>query len=846
MEKIKGLSSKEAAERLKRDGFNELPSQKPKSALSLVVGVVREPMLLLLLGSGSIYLLLGEIQDAAMLLAFVFVMIGIAFYQERKTESALNSLKNLASPRALVIRDNEQIRIPGREVVVDDLIILREGDRVPADATILSATNLFVDESLLTGESQPVRKFAWDKKTKFTQAGGEDSPFVFSGTIITQGRGLARVTAVGKNTQLGKIGKSLATITEEDTLLKKEISRIVRNFAAVGIILCLLIVIIYGLTKGNWLNGILLGLTLSMAILPEEFPVVFMVFLTLGAWRMSKKNVLTRKNQAIETFGASTVLCVDKTGTLTLNKMQLSGLIVNSVYQDIGLKTDKFSESCHQLFEYAILASQTDPFDPLEKEIKEKGEKFLANTEHIHKNWRLIKEYPLSKELLALSHVWESPDKKCYVIAAKGTPEAIGDLCHLSKEEKNKLLENIKQMADRGLRVIGVAKASFKKKDLPRIQHDFPFKYVGLLGFVDPIRPGVSDAVKECYLAGMRVIMITGDYPGTAKYIAKQAGLKNPDLYITGEQLQKMDHELLRKKIKEVNIFARVVPEQKLAIVNAFAANGEIVAMTGDGINDAPALKTAHIGIAMGERGTDVARESADLVLLTDDFFSIVSAVRLGRRIFDNLQKAIGYIFSVHIPIIGISFFPILFNFPIILYPAHVAFLELIIDPACSTVFESEKEENDIMTRPPRNLKQPIFDRKTFIFSLIQGLTILMIVMIVFLFVILLGLGETEARSLAFVTMVFSNLMLILTNLSKTENVISMLQHKNKALYYVLFGTTAALFLVLYVPFLRNLFYFSYLHFLDLTLCLGMSFLALVWLEILKAVITKKILYLHL
>lgn len=834
LELLKGLDSVEVEERFKRDGYNELPFQKQQSALTIFLNVVREPMLLLLLGSGLIYFFLGETKDAMMLMTFVFVVVGITFYQERKTERAVEALKNLSSPRALVIRDGERKRIAGREVVIDDLVVLREGDRIPADAVIISASNLLVDESLLTGESIAVRKSAWDYKTKLTHPGGEDLPFVFSGTMVTQGHGIAKVMSTGIKTEMGKIGKSLSVIEEEDSLLKKETGRIVRNFAIAGLILCLIVIVVYGLTRGNWMQGFLAGLTLSMAMLPEEFPVVLLIFLTLGAWRISKRQVLTRRTAAIETLGAATVLCVDKTGTLTLNRLTLQGFMVDKQYQEISKISNNLSEKYHRLFEYGILASQRDPFDPLEKEIKNKGEEYLKGSEHIHENWHLVKEYPLSKELLALSHVFQSPDNKNYVIAAKGAPEAIADLCHFSKKQQQDLIKNIKLMSGKGLRVIGVAKALFNKKDLPKIQHDFPFEFVGLLGFVDPIRAAVPQSVKECYQAGIRVIMITGDYPGTAQYIAGQIGLKNQEKFITGMELKKMDEKTLREKIKTVNIFARVVPEQKLLIVNALKANREIVAMTGDGVNDAPALKSAHIGIAMGERGTDVARETADLILLNDDFSSIVQAIRLGRRIFDNLKKAMAYIFAVHIPIAGMSLLPIIFKLPIVLYPAHIAFLELIIDPACSVVFESEKEEKNVMNQPPRNLNSPLFGKETFFTSLVQGLSILAVVFIIFLLSINKGANQDQTRSLAFISLVLTNLLLIVTNLSQSNHFINILKEKNKSLYWVIGSTFIFLALIFYLPFLRNLFHFSGLNFNDVLMAVGIAFTSLIWFEGIK------------
>ncbi len=831
-----GLSEKEAQENLKKYGFNEIPSQKKRNIFVIFFSVVKEPMLLLLIGCGLIYLFLGEPQDALMLLSFVLVVVGITFYQERKTERTLEALRDLSSPRALVIRDGIQKRIAGRQVAQGDMIILNEGDRVPADATVISCSNLTIDESLLTGESIAVRKSAEDGQNIINRPGGDDLPFVYSGSLVIQGRGIARVVSVGTNTEMGKIGKVLQGIREEDTLLQKEIRKIVRNFSIAGAILCLLVIIIYGLTRGSWLKGILSGLTLSMAMLPEEFPVVLIIFLTLGAWRISKSQVLTRRTPAIETLGAATVLCTDKTGTITLNTMHLASLCVGGIFYDIdSSKSAGLPETVHNLMEYGILASQKDPFDPIEKEVKRLGELYLSGSEHIHNNWKIIKEYPLSKQLLALSHVWESPDKQNYIIAAKGSPEAIADLCHFDKNQHNELNKCIEEMASRGLRILGVARASFKKKELPDWQHDFTFEFIGLLGFIDPVRPTVPPAIKEAHAAGMRVIMITGDYPGTAIHIAKEVGLKNPQVYLTGQDLDVMSHLELRERIKTVNIFARVVPEQKLLIINALKANGEIVAMTGDGVNDAPALKAANIGIAMGQRGTDVAREASALVLLDDDFSSIVQAVKLGRRIFDNLKKAVAYIFAIHVPIAGMSFFPVLFNLPIVLLPVHIAFLELIIDPACSIVFEACPDEKNIMNRPPRNLKESLFGKKVFIFSLLQGLGILIAVFLVFILALYLKKGELEARTLSFTTLVFANIMLIITNLSWSKNLVGIVKAKNKALWLVVIGALSALGLAIYLPVVRNIFHFSVLSVWDLLIALASGMVSLLWFEGFKA-----------
>ena len=608
-----------------------------------------------------------------------------------------------------------------------------------------------------------------------------------------------------------------------------------KKLAVLGLSLCAAVVVIYGLTRGDWLQGVLAGITLAMATLPEEFPVVLTIFLALGAWRISRKNVLTRRVPAIETLGSATVLCTDKTGTLTLNQMTVARLHANGTSCDLETLGPKpLPDGVHQLVEFGILASQRDPFDPMEKAIHQVGKTFLARTEHLHHDWELIREYSLSRQLLALSHVWKSRTSNDYIIAAKGAPEAIADLCHFTPGQTQELARQIDAMARDGLRVLGVARARFHKQtELPPEQHDFTFEFLGLLGLVDPVRPNVPEAIRECQTAGIRVVMITGDYPVTAQNIARQIGLPTGDL-ITGPELTTLDDAQLQQRIGQVNIFARVVPEQKLRIVQALKANGEIVAMTGDGVNDAPALKSAHIGIAMGGRGTDVARESAALVLLDDDFSSIVAAIKLGRRIFDNIQKAIAYIFAIHVPIAGMSLIPVLFKWPLVLYPVHILFLELIIDPACSTIFEAEQEEADIMKRKPRDPNEPLFSRKRVFFSVLQGLAVLVVVLAVYGVSWCRGQNEGEARALSYTTLIIANLGLILTNRSRTRTILATLRTPNAALWWVLGGATMFLTLVLTVPFLRGLFKFSVLHPLDIVICLGAGVLSILGFELMK------------
>jgi Ca2+-transporting ATPase len=832
---LNGLTSSEAGARLLRDGPNELPSQDQRTGWRILFDIVREPMFLLLLACGGIYLLLGEPGEAVILLGFVVVVISITLYQENKTEHALEALRDLSSPRALVIRDGQKMRIAGREVVIGDLLVVAEGDRIPADAVLLDASHISIDESLLTGESVPVRKSIWDGITRQSAPGGDDLPFLFSGTLVVAGKGIARVTATGQATELGKIGAALGGIEQEQTHLQRDTRRTVKRLALYGLVLCAATIVIFGLSRHDWIKGLLAGLTLAMAILPEEFPVVLTIFLALGAFRLSRIHVLTRRTMAVETLGAATVLCTDKTGTLTENRMQLAGLVAGrNVLTGASLAGD-IPESFHELIEYAVLASQLDPFDPMEKEVHAIG--LRAASEHLHRDWRLIKEYPLSRELLAMSCAWESLDGTEIIVAAKGAPEAIIDLCHLDKKEAGRVEKDMLALAKRGMRVLGVAQARARK--LPGIQHDFDFSLVGLVGFTDPIRPEVPAAIAECVAAGIRVIMITGDYPATAQQIASEIGLPQGDI-LSGPELKVISDDALRQRIKGISIFARVIPEQKLRIVQALKASGEVVAMTGDGVNDAPALKASHIGVAMGLRGTDVARESADLVLLDDAFSSVVGGVRMGRRIFDNLRKAMAYIIAIHVPIAGLSLLPVILqaitqkSWPLILLPVHIVFLELIIDPACSVVFEMEPEESGLMQRKPRHVGETLFSRKMVVVSLLQGLIVLLAVFGVYALALHLDRGEDDARVLAFTTLIVANIGLILSNRSWSDGLVRTLAARNTALWWVVPGALAMLAAVLLIPELRKLFHFSALPLRDIGICLAAGLGSIFWFEVYK------------
>jgi len=828
-----GLGEAEAAARLRAEGPNELAQDRPRGLLRSLLEVVREPMLLLLLAAGGIYLVLGDLEEALALLFLVLLVIAITLVQERKTERALAALRDLSSPRALVMREGSRRRIPGREVVRGDVLILSEGDRVAADAVLLEAIHLEADESLLTGESVPVRKRLAAEPPAGARPGGDDLPFVYAGTLVVRGHGLAEVRATGARSEMGRIGVVLAGLEPGRTPLQRQVSRLVKIVAAVGLVLCAAVVVVYGLTRGDWLQGLLAGIALAMAVLPEEFPVVLTIFMAMGAWRISRSRVLTRRLPAVEALGAATVLCSDKTGTLTENRMKVARLwLPGTLHVPDG---GPLPEAVHEVLEFGILASQRDPFDPMEQAFHRLGTDALAGTEHLHGGWQLLREYPLSPELLAVSHVWRSPDGERRVVAAKGAPEAIADICHLDPAVAAEVRAHVAEMGADGLRVLAVARAFFEPAELPAGQHDFDFELVGLVGLEDPVRPGVREAVAECASAGVRVVMITGDSPDTARAIARQVGLSDGDAVVTGRDLEALSDEDLRRRLRHAEVFARVLPEQKLRLVQALQADGEVVAMTGDGVNDAPALKAADIGVAMGGRGTDVAREAAALIVTDDDFTSIVAAVRLGRRIYHNLRRAMAYVLAVHVPIAGLSLLPLLLGWPMVLFPIHIVFLELIIDPACSLAFEAEPAEPGLMRQPPRKADASLFDRRLVVASLLQGASLLAATLVVFR----LGLDQTgseaSARALAFVALIAGNVSLILVNRSWQRSVLGTLVTRNLASWAVVAGALATLAGALLVPFLRGLFRFGMLEPRHVAMAAAAGVLCLGWFEVLKA-----------
>ena len=822
--KYLGLSETEARERLKKFGFNELPASEHQGILQILLRVVQEPMLLLLLSCGFIYLLTGEVRDGLLLFTSAIVVVSITLYQEVRSTRALEALRNLSSPRALVVRDEKTRRIPGREVVPGDLIQISEGDRIPADAVLISSTHLSVDESLLTGESFSVTKIADESFLADATQVVSRNHRLFSGTLVVGGQGLAVVIATGLKTELGKIGRSIKAAPETATPLQNEVNRIIRAFGLLGIIFSIAIAMIYGITRGDWPKGILAGLASAMALLPEEFPVVMTVFMAMGAWRISRKNVLTRRVTAIEALGSISALCVDKTGTLTQNRMSVCEVLTPNENVELG-KTKAIGPQVSELLKIAILACNENPFDPMEKAILVTTP--LTSLDQKSENRRRVIQYPHSSGLMAMSCVWKIKEQAQLLVAAKGAPEAILELCHFGRKEKKEVLAQVQKFASRGLRILAVAQAEYPDNDLPEHQHEFEFRYLGLLALEDPIRPEVPAAIEECQNAGIRVIMLTGDYPETARSIAKQLRLPE-DTVASGPDLSRIDDLKLQQIVRTTSVFARVTPEQKLRIVTTLKAIGERVAMTGDGVNDAPSLKWADIGVAMGGRGTDVAREAASIVLLDDNFTSMVSAIRLGRRIYDNLQKAVFFILAIHIPIAGLAMLPVLLGWPLLLLPAHIVFLELIIDPACSLVYEAEEEESDVMKRKPRNTGTPLVRLKDLLITGAQGGVILILVLAVYGLMLREQHSVVEARTTAFLALILSNLGLILVNRAHRGSILGTLKKKNFAFEGVVVGTLVLLVLILSIEPIRLLFGFGLPHYADLGVAIGVGILSLI------------------
>ena len=827
-----GLSSAEAAARLATAGPNELARTTAPGVWCQLLQVAREPMFLLLMACGIVYLALGDRSEAVMLLGFVVIVIGISFLQRRRSERSLDALREMSAPRALVLRDGQPVRTAARELVDGDIVVLAEGDRVPADIALLGGASLMVDESMLTGESAPVAR----------QAGHGAGARVLAGTLVTAGTGRGRVVATGARSAIGHIGATLATLHTAPAPIQVETRAVVRRVAIGALALAATLGVLHWWVRGDWLHGLLAGLTLAMAILPEELPVILTLFLGVGAWRLARQQVLARSLPAVELLGAVTVLCVDKTGTLTVNRMEVASLWTAQGQATLAAVAEQQRPDLRALVEHAVLASHRAAFDPMETAIDRAGTR-LPGPAVPGADWHVVRDYPMSPQQLAVGRVWRRPDGTG-VVAAKGAPETIMALCRLAPDRATAVATQVSQLAAQGWRVLGVAgaevdtntEAESGQQPLPPTLDGFTVKFLGLLALADPLRADVPAAVAQCRAAGVRVVMVTGDHPATALAIARQAGIVagdgSADDCLTGDGLRQLDEAALQQRLARTDIYCRIAPEQKVRLVQALRRRGEVVAMTGDGVNDAPALKAADVGVAMGARGSDVAREAAALVLLGDEFSALLASLRQGRRLFYNLRKALVFIVAVHVPIVGLSVLPLAWGGPMLLAPVHVLFLQLLIDPACSIVFEAEPLEPHAMRSGPRAPGAPLFDRAVLVRGLLQGGGLLGLLVTVYLS--WHSTGDALARTATFVTLVLSNLGLIHANRAWTLPVWRAMATSNRYMLWVAVAAVLLLALVLGVAPLRARFGFVPLDGGIWLLCMATALLATAWFELVK------------
>jgi len=827
---LKGLTSAQAKKLQEQYGKNELTTRKNESFLHKLLHIISEPMFLLLIIAAVIYFILGEPRDGIIMLVFVTGIISIDVIQEWKTDKTLNALRDLSAPHITVIRDGVEQRIASEDLVPGDFMIISEGVKIPADGEVVRANDLCVDESTLTGEAEGVWKVITSEAVQANSVDYWRKDYCYCGTLVTQGSATIRVDKIGTSTEYGKIGANIIAAPESPSPLQKQTGALVNTCAIIAGILFLLVAVLtyFNIPDHTFgariIESILSGITLAMAMIPEEFPVILTVFLSMGAWRLAKKQSLVRKLPAVETLGAVSVLCVDKTGTITMNQMTVK-------------ETWSPDKDDNQLVEVMGLGCETDAYDPMEKAMLAYCEKVGFTREHLF-GGELITEYAFTNELKMMGHVWHHDGE--IIIAAKGSPERLLKICNLTSNEKELIDNKIVEMSRKGLRVIGVG---YMKPDsislVPAKITECKLTFCGLIGLADPPRESVKEDIKHCVKAGVRVVMITGDNGITASSIAKQIGMPNSDVIITGEELDQMNDDELRKRIHDVSIFSRVVPEHKMRIVKAFQANGEIVAMTGDGVNDAPALKHADIGIAMGKRGSEVSREAADLILMDDNFTTIVETIRDGRRIYDNIRKAVGYIFTIHIPIAFSALLAPFLNISpsdLLLLPVHVVLLELIIDPTCSIVLERQHAESNIMERKPRNPKENILTRGTFIKSILQGIVVFAASFLTYYNDLLQHPDNPAlARTMGISIVMLANLFLVIVNSSNRESIFSSLKQlvKDKVFWAVILGTLAGLLLIMYTP-LSTVLSFTALNIQQFLLTLGIAAASVLWYEFVK------------
>lgn len=820
-----GLNSEEVEKLQKKYGMNELVSQEKPNMLKKFLGVFKEPMFLLLLIAATVYFLLGAPKDGAIMLVFVGFVASITFIQEWKTEKTMNALKDLTSPKVNTLRNGKNILIKSTELVPGDIVFLSEGERIPADCIVLEPSNFSVDESILTGESEYVMKVSTTQSEKSTDYWKKD--ILYAGTLCVFGKCTAIVKFTGINTEYGKIGKAISEAKDEPTPLQKKVSILVKNIAIAGVILCISVMVASYFYSFDILNSILSGISLAMAIIPEEFPVVLTVFLSMGAYRLAKNNTLMRKISAVETLGSATVLCVDKTGTITQNKMK-----VKSIYSDGRIFNNEDLKN-QELSDLMVLSCEKDPYDPMEKAILEAAN--LSQLETVYK-YDLSKKIAFDSKTKRMANIYIKDNK--YYVAVKGSAETVLGLCNLDKQTMDEINIEIDKMASNGLRVLALADCTSEEVYEDLECYELTFK--GLVGLQDPPKEGVEEAIKLCKKAGIRVVMITGDYSKTAMAIGEEIGLKFTDKVIVGNEIDSLSENELCEVVKSCDVFSRVIPEQKMKIVKALKKNGEIVAMTGDGVNDAPALKSADIGIAMGQRGTEVAKEAADMILMDDNFTTIVKSVKDGRRVYDNIRKAMVYILIIHIPIAAMAMFAPLFNLPPLLLPMHIMLLELIIDPTCSIVFEGEPAEANIMENHPRSPQEPLLTRSLTIKVVLQGIIMFLAAFMPFHYMIDLGISSEYARSFSLITFIVANVTLVLVNRSNTELLYHLIKEKGSKVRLIVNSMALIMvFAIVYIPILNGFFRTEKIGIYPLIIAIVLGFISTGWWEIVK--ITRKI-----
>ena len=822
---IRGLTAQQVLEARTRYGRNEVKKEE-NNFLDTLKDIIKEPMLLLLLVAALLYFISGEIGDGIFMTSAIVLVTSISLYQESRSRNALAALNTLTQPTCSVIRDGETIAIRREEIVFGDYMMIEEGNAVPADGIIIHSNDFSVNESILTGESLPVSKSKTDNTNQ-----------VFQGTTVIGGLAICQVNAIGEQTALGKIGKSLESIQEEETPLQKQITNFVKKMALVGVVVFFIVWGINFFNSREVLNSLLKALTLAMSILPEEIPVAFTTFMALGAWRLMKLGIIVKQTKTVETLGSATVICTDKTGTITENRMSLAKVFVLST-QKI-LTPDNAGHEIKELIALAMWASEPIPFDPMEIALHDAYGKSALIDER--PQYRMIHEYPLSGRPPMMTHIFENASGH-RIIAAKGAPEAMIQVAELSPDKEESLSNALQKLTAEGFRVLGVGVADFEGNDFPTSQQQLNFVLKGLVAFYDPPKANIKKVFDSFYRAGIAVKIITGDNAATTSTIARQINFRGAEKTMSGEELLKMNETAVKEKVMEINIFTRMFPDAKLRILEALKANGQIVAMTGDGVNDGPALKAAHIGIAMGKKGTEIAKEVSSLILTDDDLAKMVDAVAMGRKIYANLKKAIQYIISIHIPIIFTVFIPLVLGwvYPSIFSPVHVIFLELIMGPTCSIIYENEPMEKNVMQQKPRPFTTTFFNWQELSTSVVQGLIITVGTLFTYQFAVQHMFSEATTRTMIFMTLIAANIFLTLVNRSFYYSVFTTLRYRNNLLPLIIAVTLASTASLLFIPSFTRFFEFGKLSGFQLATSVLIGCASVMWFEGIKAFTRRK------